>query len=94
MASKFSVKDRIFIAGDACHTHSPKAGNIFCVLFIILQSVISGQGMNASMNDAHNLGQSRHDLSPHVHDLTIGNGSLETCLCDPRLGTHVPVVDR
>ena len=29
----------MFIAGDACHTHSPKAG----------------QGMNASMNDTHNL---------------------------------------
>jgi hypothetical protein len=31
---------RIFIAGDACHTHSPKAG----------------QGMNVSMQDAYNLG--------------------------------------
>ena len=31
--------ERIFIAGDACHTHSPKAG----------------QGMNASMSDTHNL---------------------------------------
>ncbi|MEO9573429.1 MAG: FAD-dependent monooxygenase [Tateyamaria sp.] len=31
---------RIFIAGDACHTHSPKAG----------------QGMNVSMADAFNLG--------------------------------------
>ncbi|KDQ61457.1 hypothetical protein JAAARDRAFT_150177 [Jaapia argillacea MUCL 33604] len=39
VASQFSVNDRIFIAGDACHTHSPKAG----------------QGMNASMNDTHNL---------------------------------------
>ncbi|KDQ19529.1 hypothetical protein BOTBODRAFT_126399 [Botryobasidium botryosum FD-172 SS1] len=39
VASTFSVKDRTFIAGDACHTHSPKAG----------------QGMNASMGDAHNL---------------------------------------
>ncbi|KAI6094993.1 FAD binding domain-containing protein [Pisolithus sp. B1] len=39
VASRFSVEDRIFIAGDACHTHSPKAG----------------QGMNASMNDTHNL---------------------------------------
>ncbi|KAI0091496.1 FAD binding domain-containing protein [Irpex rosettiformis] len=39
VASKFSVHDRVFIAGDACHTHSPKAG----------------QGMNASMNDTHNL---------------------------------------
>ncbi|KDR80826.1 hypothetical protein GALMADRAFT_222424 [Galerina marginata CBS 339.88] len=39
VASRFSVKDRIFIVGDACHTHSPKAG----------------QGMNASMNDSHNL---------------------------------------
>ncbi|RPD52967.1 hypothetical protein L226DRAFT_511090 [Lentinus tigrinus ALCF2SS1-7] len=39
VAQKFSVEDRIFIAGDACHTHSPKAG----------------QGMNASMNDSHNI---------------------------------------
>jgi phenol 2-monooxygenase/3-hydroxybenzoate 4-monooxygenase len=31
---------RVFIAGDACHTHSPKAG----------------QGMNFSMQDAFNLG--------------------------------------
>ncbi|KDQ13605.1 hypothetical protein BOTBODRAFT_66580 [Botryobasidium botryosum FD-172 SS1] len=39
VASNFSVKNRVFIIGDACHTHSPKAG----------------QGMNASMSDAHNL---------------------------------------
>ncbi|KAI0339685.1 hypothetical protein BDW22DRAFT_1361261 [Trametopsis cervina] len=39
VASQFSVHERVFIAGDACHTHSPKAG----------------QGMNASMNDTHNL---------------------------------------
>ncbi|MGC3940984.1 FAD-dependent monooxygenase [Roseobacter sp. EG26] len=35
-----SVRPRLFIAGDACHTHSPKAG----------------QGMNVSMADAFNLG--------------------------------------
>jgi phenol 2-monooxygenase (NADPH) len=34
------VSPRVFIAGDACHTHSPKAG----------------QGMNVSMADAFNLG--------------------------------------
>ncbi|KAL6788886.1 putative phenol monooxygenase [Trichoderma sp. SZMC 28012] len=44
MTSKFSLKDsngqpRIFIVGDACHTHSPKAG----------------QGMNVSMMDSYNL---------------------------------------
>ncbi|KAI0738708.1 FAD binding domain-containing protein [Daedaleopsis nitida] len=39
VAQTYSVHDRVFIAGDACHTHSPK----------------SGQGMNASMNDTHNL---------------------------------------
>jgi phenol 2-monooxygenase len=31
---------RVFVAGDACHTHSPKAG----------------QGMNVSMGDTFNLG--------------------------------------
>ncbi|KZP17569.1 hypothetical protein FIBSPDRAFT_746817 [Athelia psychrophila] len=39
VASQFSANERVFIAGDACHTHSPKAG----------------QGMNASMSDSHNL---------------------------------------
>lgn len=41
VASSYSFKDRIFIVGDACHTHSPKAG----------------QGANASMGDSHNLGE-------------------------------------
>ncbi|KAK6199079.1 Polynucleotide 5'-hydroxyl-kinase grc3 [Pestalotiopsis sp. IQ-011] len=36
----FSKHDRVFLAGDAVHTHSPKAG----------------QGMNVSMGDAYNLG--------------------------------------
>jgi 2-polyprenyl-6-methoxyphenol hydroxylase-like FAD-dependent oxidoreductase len=26
VASRFSVQERVFIVGDACHTHSPKAG--------------------------------------------------------------------
>ncbi|KAF9014285.1 FAD binding domain-containing protein [Cyathus striatus] len=39
VASQFSYEDRVFIMGDACHTHSPKAA----------------QGANASMGDAHNL---------------------------------------
>ncbi|KZV82212.1 thioredoxin-like protein [Exidia glandulosa HHB12029] len=39
VAARYSLHERVFIAGDACHTHSPKAG----------------QGMNASMNDTHNL---------------------------------------
>jgi phenol 2-monooxygenase len=40
VAAKYSIHDKVFIVGDACHTHSPKAG----------------QGANASMGDAHNLG--------------------------------------
>ncbi|KAI1782487.1 FAD binding domain-containing protein [Ganoderma leucocontextum] len=39
VATKYSIHERAFIAGDACHTHSPKAG----------------QGMNAGMCDTHNL---------------------------------------
>ncbi|PIL24556.1 hypothetical protein GSI_12440 [Ganoderma sinense ZZ0214-1] len=39
VAEKYSTDERAFIAGDACHTHSPKAG----------------QGLNASMGDTHNL---------------------------------------
>jgi phenol 2-monooxygenase (NADPH) len=46
---------RVFIAGDACHTHSPKAG----------------QGMNVSMQDAFDLGWKlasvlRHRCSPSL----------------------------
>ncbi|KUJ13363.1 uncharacterized protein LY89DRAFT_622223 [Mollisia scopiformis] len=39
VAAKFQKLERVFIAGDACHTHSPKAG----------------QGMNVSMMDTYNL---------------------------------------
>ncbi|UZJ57598.1 hypothetical protein CBS101457_006918 [Exobasidium rhododendri] len=39
VASAFAKHSRVFICGDACHTHSPKAG----------------QGANASMGDANNL---------------------------------------
>ena len=46
---------RVFIAGDACHTHSPKAG----------------QGMNVSMQDSFNLGWKlasvlRRQCPPHL----------------------------
>lgn len=40
VATPDSPLPRVFIAGDACHTHSPKAG----------------QGMNFSMQDSFNLG--------------------------------------
>lgn len=40
LCRNFSVQDRIFLSGDAVHTHSPKAG----------------QGMNVSMQDTYNLG--------------------------------------
>ncbi|KAI9815565.1 MAG: hypothetical protein M1827_002699 [Pycnora praestabilis] len=40
VGNRFSANERIFLAGDAVHTHSPKAG----------------QGMNVSMQDCYNLG--------------------------------------
>jgi phenol 2-monooxygenase (NADPH) len=39
-ADRFHHSYRIFLAGDACHTHSPKAG----------------QGMNVSLHDGYNIG--------------------------------------
>ncbi|GAA5847228.1 hypothetical protein JCM9279_006147 [Rhodotorula babjevae] len=39
LTNSFGVHNRVFLAGDACHTHSPKAG----------------QGMNTSMQDTWNL---------------------------------------
>lgn len=40
LADHFSEADRVFLTGDACHTHSPKAG----------------QGMNVSFQDGYNIG--------------------------------------
>ncbi len=40
VGDSFTLNERVFLAGDAVHTHSPKAG----------------QGMNVSMQDAYNLG--------------------------------------
>ena len=40
LAEDFSLCNRIFLTGDACHTHSPKAG----------------QGMNVSLQDGYNMG--------------------------------------
>ncbi|KAH8422364.1 uncharacterized protein LDX57_000120 [Aspergillus melleus] len=39
-ADQFHKDHRVFLAGDACHTHSPKAG----------------QGMNVSLQDGYNMG--------------------------------------
>ncbi|KAF4186782.1 hypothetical protein CNMCM8927_005060 [Aspergillus lentulus] len=39
LVKEYRIKNRIFLAGDAAHTHSPKAG----------------QGMNVSMQDTYNL---------------------------------------
>lgn len=40
LADSFAKAGRIFLTGDACHTHSPKAG----------------QGMNVSLQDGYNIG--------------------------------------
>lgn len=40
LADRFHDDMRVFLAGDACHTHSPKAG----------------QGMNVSLQDGYNIG--------------------------------------
>ncbi|CAE7020571.1 hypothetical protein CFE70_002881 [Pyrenophora teres f. teres 0-1] len=40
VASAFDAHNRVFLTGDACHTHSPKAG----------------QGMNVSLQDGYNIG--------------------------------------
>ncbi|KAI0971832.1 FAD binding domain-containing protein [Xylaria arbuscula] len=40
LANEFHAYHRVFLSGDACHTHSPKAG----------------QGMNVSLQDGYNIG--------------------------------------
>lgn len=94
VASNFSVKNRVFISGDACHTHSPKAGNLSRAIYRYADRliVVPGQGMNASINDVHNLGEPYNvilfrAISPQM-------GSLEARVRDSRLGRHVAVIDR
>jgi len=55
LAEKFSIRNRIFLAGDAAHTHSPKVG----------------QGMNMSMQDTFNLGWKLVACVQHNADLSL-----------------------
>ncbi|KAH7002398.1 FAD binding domain-containing protein [Ilyonectria destructans] len=55
VGSSFGVHDRVFLAGDAVHTHSPKAG----------------QGMNVSMQDSYNLGWKLANVVKGVADRSI-----------------------
>ncbi|EEQ35073.1 hypothetical protein McanMca71_001738 [Microsporum canis] len=55
LAESYSLDQRIFIGGDACHTHSPKAG----------------QGMNAGFHDALNLAWKIHVVEAGFADRSI-----------------------
>ncbi|KAH9206669.1 FAD binding domain-containing protein [Leptodontidium sp. 2 PMI_412] len=55
VGSSFSVQNRVFLAGDAVHTHSPKAG----------------QGMNISMHDTYNLGWKLASVIKHRSDPSL-----------------------
>ncbi|KAF9895072.1 hypothetical protein FE257_004701 [Aspergillus nanangensis] len=55
VGTKFSAHERIFLAGDAVHTHSPKAG----------------QGMNVSMQDTFNLGWKVANVVKGLSDRSI-----------------------
>ncbi|KAI9660237.1 MAG: hypothetical protein M1831_003544 [Alyxoria varia] len=46
IADRYTLDERVFLGGDACHTHSPKAG----------------QGMNTAFLDAHNLAWKIHHV--------------------------------
>ncbi|PPJ59285.1 hypothetical protein CBER1_04205 [Cercospora berteroae] len=55
VGTNFSAHERVFLAGDAVHTHSPKAG----------------QGMNVSMQDSFNLGWKVANVVKGTSDLSI-----------------------
>jgi phenol 2-monooxygenase len=60
LADQFTKYNRVFLTGDACHTHSPKAG----------------QGMNTSLQDGYNLGWKlaavlRKEASPILLDTYV-----------------------
>ncbi|KAK2879957.1 hypothetical protein FQN49_000716 [Arthroderma sp. PD_2] len=55
LAERYTLDQRIFMGGDACHTHSPKAG----------------QGMNAGFHDALNLAWKIHLVEAGFADRSI-----------------------
>ncbi|KAF1996781.1 hypothetical protein P154DRAFT_556118 [Amniculicola lignicola CBS 123094] len=50
LADRFHKDFRVFLTGDACHTHSPKAG----------------QGMNVSLQDGYNIGWKLGQVLSHI----------------------------
>jgi phenol 2-monooxygenase len=62
LCDHFSKDDRVFLTGDACHTHSPKAG----------------QGMNTSLQDGYNIGwKLASALKKQVHPDILKSYDLE-----------------
>ncbi|OTB01595.1 hypothetical protein M426DRAFT_14344 [Hypoxylon sp. CI-4A] len=55
ISDKYTLDHRVFLGGDACHTHSPKAG----------------QGMNTAFLDALNLAWKIHAVEAGLADRTI-----------------------
>lgn len=55
LADNFHKDYRVFLTGDACHTHSPKAG----------------QGMNVSLQDGYNLGWKLGSVLSHISHPSI-----------------------
>ncbi|KAJ5746257.1 hypothetical protein N7520_011439 [Penicillium odoratum] len=55
IAEKYTLDERVFMGGDACHTHSPKAG----------------QGMNTAFHDALNMAWKIHAVETGFADRSI-----------------------
>jgi phenol 2-monooxygenase len=55
LADNFHKNMRVFLTGDACHTHSPKAG----------------QGMNVSLQDGYNIGWKLGSVLSHLSPPSI-----------------------
>ncbi|PVH72447.1 2-polyprenyl-6-methoxyphenol hydroxylase [Cadophora sp. DSE1049] len=72
VANQFTKYNRVFLTGDSCHTHSPKAG----------------QGMNASLQDGYNIGWKlaavlKRQATPELlNTYTIERGQAATNLID------------
>lgn len=55
ISEKYTLDERVFMGGDACHTHSPKAG----------------QGMNTAFHDALNMAWKLHLVESGMADRSI-----------------------
>ncbi|KAI0314263.1 hypothetical protein OF83DRAFT_1137551 [Amylostereum chailletii] len=57
LINQYSLQDRVFFFGDACHTHSPRGISLaHTICSIAHRRSLAGLGLNTAIHEAHNFG--------------------------------------